>query len=155
MKVSVGSMAPDFTLPDANRTPIQLSGFQGAKAALVVFFPFAFSGVCTGEMAAVQNDLATFQNDRVQILAISTDPAPTLKAWAAAQAYDFPLLSDFWPHGAVAQTYGCFHEQGGMALRGTFLVGVDGVVNFAEVHEPGVARDQESWKRAIAALPIG
>jgi peroxiredoxin (alkyl hydroperoxide reductase subunit C) len=75
-----------------------------------------------------------------------------LKAWAAAEGYRFPLLSDFWPHGAVAQAYGVFHEARGMALRGTFLVDEGGIVRFAEVNQPGEPRDQTVWKKAIAAL---
>jgi len=155
MSVDVGSVAPDFTLPDSNRTPVTLSDFRGHKAVLVVFYPFAFSGTCTVELSAVRDDLSAFQNDHVQVLAISTDPAPTLKAWAAAQGYKFPLLSDFWPHGAVAARYGVLHDKGGMALRGTFLVGIDGVVTFAEVNGPGEARDQNAWMRAVDALPVG
>ncbi|QNK80177.1 peroxiredoxin [Nakamurella sp. PAMC28650] len=155
MSVEVGSLAPDFTLPDSDRAPFKLSEHRGRKAVLVVFYPFAFSGTCTAELCSLRDDLASFQNERVQVVAVSTDPAPSLKAWAAAQGYDFPLLSDFWPHGEVAKTYGVFHDQGGMAVRGTFLVGLDGVVTFAEVNGPGEARDQASWKRAVAALPAG
>ncbi len=155
MSVELGSIAPDFTLPDSNRTPVKLSGFRGKKAVLVVFYPFAFSGTCTAELCAVRDDLGSFQNEKVQILAISTDPAPALKAWADAQGYQFPLLSDFWPHGEVAKSYGAFHEAGGMALRGTFLVDLDGVVTFAELNGPGEARDQDSWKLAVGALPVG
>jgi len=155
MAVVVGSIAPDFTLPDADRSPVTLSDFRGKKAVLVVFYPFAFSGVCTTELCAVRDDLSSFQNDRVQVLAVSTDPAPALKAWAHAQGYQFPLLSDFWPHGVVASAYGVLHEHAGMALRGTFLVDLNGVVTFAEVNEPGVARDQSSWKHAVAALAAG
>ena len=77
---------------------------------------------------------------------------PSLHAWAEQQGYQFPLLSDFWPHGAVARSYGVFHEQAGMAVRGTFLVDRDGVVRFAEVNGPGEARDQEGWHRAVDAL---
>ena len=155
MPVQVGSLAPEFTLPDADRAPVSLLEFRGKKAVLVVFYPFAFSGICTSELTALREDLDTFQNDRVQVLAISTDPAPALKAWAAAQHFEFPLLSDFWPHGEVAKAYGVLHEQGGMAVRGTFLVGTDGIVSFAEVNGPGEARDQSSWKRAVEALPVG
>ncbi|MET3803404.1 peroxiredoxin (alkyl hydroperoxide reductase subunit C) [Nakamurella sp. UYEF19] len=151
MSVEIGSVAPDFTLPDANRAPVSLSSFRGKKAVLVVFYPFAFSGTCTTELCAVRDDLASFQNEHVQVLAVSTDPAPALQAWAAAQGYEFPLLSDFWPHGVVSQAYGSFHE-GGFALRGTFLIDTEGVVRFAEVNGPGEARDQGSWKRAVAAL---
>lgn len=155
MTIDVGSIAPDFTLPDANRSPVTLSDFRGRKAVLVVFYPFAFSGTCTVELCAVRDDLASFQNERVQVLALSTDPVPTLKAWSEVQGYEFPLLSDFWPHGAVASAYGVLHEQGGMAVRGTFLVGLDGAVTFAEVNGPGEARDQDSWRRAVGALPVG
>ena len=155
MSVEVGSTAPDFTLPDANRAPVSLLEFRGKKAVLLVFYPFAYSGICTTELCAVRDDLEVFQNDRVQLLAVSTDPAPTLQAWAQSQGYEFPLLSDFWPHGEVSKAYGVFHEGGGMATRGTFLIGIDGVVSFAEVNGPGEARDQSSWKRAVDALPVG
>ena len=155
MAVEVGSIAPEFTLPDSDRAPVSLSEFRGKKAVLVVFYPFAFSGICTAELTELRDDLDTFQNDQLQVLAISTDPAPALKAWAQAQQFTFPLLSDFWPHGEVSKAFGVFNEQGGMAVRGTFLVGVDGVVSFAEINGPGEARDQTSWKRAVDALPVG
>ncbi|MTD13601.1 redoxin domain-containing protein [Nakamurella sp. YIM 132087] len=152
MTIAVGDTAPDFTLSDAYRNAVTLSSFRGEKAVLVVFYPFAFSGVCTTELCAVRDDLSSFENDSVQILAISTDPIPTLKAWAEVQEYTFPLLSDFWPHGAVSQAYGVFFEKAGMPLRGTFLVDTTGVVRFAEVNQPGEARDQSAWKRALAEL---
>jgi peroxiredoxin len=155
VSVAVGSTAPEFTLPDADRAPVSLLEFRGKKAVLLVFYPFAFSGTCTGELTALRDDVDTFQNDRVQVLAISTDPAPALKAWADQQQFTFPLLSDFWPHGEVAGAYGVLHEQGGMPSRGTFLIGLDGVVTFAEVNGPGEARDQSAWKRAVDALPVG
>ncbi|GMA84751.1 hypothetical protein GCM10025868_00010 [Angustibacter aerolatus] len=69
---------------------------------LLVFFPFAFSGICTTEACAFRDDLSTYQNDDVQVLAISCDPVTALRAWSEAQGYEFPLLSDFWPHGAVS-----------------------------------------------------
>jgi peroxiredoxin len=76
----------------------------------------------------------------------------SLKAWAEQQGYQFPLLSDFWPHGAVATTYGVFNEAAGLANRGTFLIDKDGVVRFAEINQPGEARDQSAWKKAVAEL---
>ena len=148
----VGAQAPDFTLQDQNKQPVSLSSFRGDKAVLVVFYPFAFSGVCTGELDEISTDLATFQNDDVQVLPISVDHPFTLKAWAQARGYGFPLLSDFWPHGAVAQDYGVFNSDAGFALRGTFLVRPDGVVSFAEVNGPGEARDQGGWRKALGAL---
>lgn len=153
MTIAVGDTAPAFILPDSDQQSVSLADFAGRKAALVVFYPFAFSGLCTGELTAVRNDLAIFQNEQVQVLAVSTDPTYTLKAWSRAERLEFPLLSDFWPHGAVAQSYGVFNDRAGMAVRGTFLVGTDGLVTLAEVNGPGEPRDQSAWKRAIAALP--
>jgi peroxiredoxin len=149
---TVGTVAPDFTLKNQDREDVALSALRGERAALVVFYPFAFSAVCTGELAAVRDDLAAFQNERVQVLAVSCDHPFALKAWADAQGFGFPLLSDFWPHGAVARRYGVFNSAAGFALRGTFLVDRTGVVRFAEVNQPGQARDQDGWRRAVAAL---
>jgi mycoredoxin-dependent peroxiredoxin len=148
----VGAPAPDFTLKDQDRQDVALSALRGERAALVVFYPFAFSAVCTGELTAVRDDLATFQNERVQVLAVSCDHPFALRAWADAQGFGFPLLSDFWPHGGVAQRYGVFNAAAGFALRGTFLVDRAGVVRFREVNQPGEARDQDGWRRAVAAL---
>lgn len=148
----VGTPAPDFTLKDQNNQDVALSSFRGERSVLVVFYPFAFSGICTGELCTVRDDLASFQNDDVQILAVSVDHPFTLKAWSTDQGYEFPLLSDFWPHGAVAQRYGVFNDSRGFALRGTFLVDKTGVVRFAEVNGPGEARDQSGWKKAVADL---
>lgn len=148
----VGTQAPDFTLKDQNNQEVTLSSFRGERSVLVVFYPFAFSGICTGELCTVRDDLASFQNDDVQIVAVSVDHPFTLKAWSDAQGYEFPLLADFWPHGAVAQAYGVFNVDRGFAVRGTFLVDKSGTVQFAEVNGPGEARDQNGWKKAVAAL---
>lgn len=152
MPVEVGSQAPDFTLPNQDRENVSLADYRGKQAVLVTFYPFAFSGVCTGEFCSVRDDLSAFQNDDVQILAISCDPAPALNAWAAQENYTFPLLSDFWPHGAVAESYGVFHSDLGFSFRGTFLVDKEGIVRFAEENGPGDARDQQAWKDAIKQL---
>ncbi|MGD9987641.1 peroxiredoxin [Pseudonocardia sp.] len=152
MALAVGSQAPDFTLKSGGGEEVTLSSFRGDKAVLVVFYPFAFSGVCTGELCSVRDDLSAFQNDDVQVVAVSVDHPFALAAWAKEQNYSFPLLADFWPHGKVAQDYGVFNADAGFALRGTFLVDKGGVVQFAEVNGPGDARDQDGWRKAIAAL---
>ncbi len=154
MAPEVGTEAPDFTVRDQNNQPVTLSSFRGERAVLLVFYPFAFSGLCTSELSAARDDLADFQNDEVQILGISTDHPYALKAWSESQGFDFPLLSDFWPHGEVARAYGVFFEKRGMAVRGTFLVDKAGIVRFAEVNAPGEARDQSSWRKAVAALAV-
>ena len=152
MAPEVGTKAPDFTLKDQNNQEVALSSFRGDRNVLLVFYPFAFSGICTSELGSVRDDLASFQNGDVQILAVSVDHPFTLKAWSDAQGYQFPLLADFWPHGSVAQAYGVFNDRAGFALRGTFLVDKAGTVQFAEVNGPGEARDQDGWRKAVAAL---
>ncbi|MEV6717243.1 peroxiredoxin [Lentzea sp. NPDC051208] len=152
MAVEVGSEAPDFTLNDYNKQRVTLSSFRGSQAVLLVFYPFAFSGTCRGELCQLRDELATYEDENVQVLGVSVDSPFALKAWANQEGFQFPLLSDFWPHGAVAQSYGVFNEAVGMALRGTFLIDVSGVVRFAEVNAAGQARDQDSWKKAVASL---
>ncbi|GAA3876620.1 peroxiredoxin [Saccharothrix violaceirubra] len=152
MAVEVGSEAPDFTLNDYNKQAVTLSSFRGERNVLLVFYPFAFSGICTGELCQVRDELATYENENVQVLGVSVDTPFSLKAWAEQQGYQFPLLSDFWPHGDVATKYGVFNEAAGLATRGTFLIDTAGVVRYAEVNAPGEARDQEAWKKAVAAL---
>ena len=110
MGPQVGTEAPDFTLRDQNNEEVTLSSYRGKRSVLVVFYPFAFSPVCTNELCAVRDDLGSFHNDEVEIVAISVDHPHALKAWSQAQGYEFPLLSDFWPHGATAQAYGVFQD---------------------------------------------
>lgn len=152
MTLDVGAEAPDFRLKDQNGQPVALSGFRGAKNVLLVFFPLAFTGICQGELDYLRDHLPTFDNDDTAVLALSVGPPPTHKIWATQSGYLFPVLSDFWPHGAVAQSYGVFNPDAGIANRGTFLVDRDGVVRFAECKEPGEARDQSVWVDALAAL---
>lgn len=150
--IEVGDEAPDFTLRDQNNEEVTLSSFRGSRAVLVIFYPLAFTGICTGELCAVRDDLATYQNDGVQVVSISVDSAYSHKVFGEREGYEFPLLSDFWPHGAVARSYGVFNEVTGFANRGTFLVDKDGVVRFAEMNAPGEGRDAQDWRDAIAKL---
>jgi len=152
MALEVGTQAPDFTLKDANREDVTLSSYRGEKNVLLVFYPFAFSGICTGELCQVRDELAEYQNDEVQVIGVSVDTPFSLKAWAEKEGYTFPLLSDFWPHGATAEAYDVFNDKAGMALRGTYLIDKQGVIRFAEANQPGEARDQDQWKRALKTL---
>jgi peroxiredoxin len=154
MAISIGDHAPDFTLNDQTRTPVTLSDFRGQKHVLVVFYPLAFSGVCTGELCTLRDSIDGFRSEEVETLAISVDSTAATAAWAAKEGFAFPLLSDFWPHGEVAQQYGVFDADRGLALRGTFLVDKDGVVRFAEVNAIPEARDQQRWRQALAELGV-
>lgn len=150
--LAVGAVAPDFTLHDQNRQPVTLSDFRDAKDVLLVFFPLAFTGICQGELDDVRDHLPDYENDHRAVLAISVGPAPTHKVWATQSGFLFPVLSDFWPHGAVSQAYGVFNDEAGVANRGTFVVDRSGIVRFAEMKQPGEARDQRLWVDALAAL---
>lgn len=149
MPLEVGAPAPDFTLKDQNNQEWTLSSFRGDRNVLLVFYPLAFSGICAGELDQLRKNMVEFGD--VQVLAISVDSVFTLRAWSDQRGYDFPLLSDFWPHGMVAVDYGVFHDKAGFANRGTFLVDTDGIICFAEMNGPGEARDQTLWKQALAA----
>ena len=150
--IEVGDEAPDFTLRDQNNEEVTLSSFRGSQAVLVIFYPLAFTGICTGELCAVRDDLPAYQNDEVQVVSISVDSAYSQKVFSEREGFEFPLLSDFWPHGAVAQSYGVFNEVTGFANRGTFLVDKDGIVRFAEMNKAGEGRDAQDWRDAIAKL---
>jgi peroxiredoxin len=151
MSLSVGDSAPDFSIPDQDKQMVSLAELRGTPT-LLVFYPFAFSGICTGELCQLRDELSTYSDAGVRVVAISTDPVFSLKAFREKEGFEFSLLSDFWPHGEVAKAYGVFNEKAGMALRGTFLIDAEGKVAFAEVNQPGDARAQSGWKDAVSQL---
>ena len=118
----IGPDAPDFTLKDQNNEEVTLSSFRGRQGVLLVFYPFAFTGTCTGELRAIADEPEIFSSDRVVTLTVSCDTTYSHKIFSEREEFDFPLLADFWPHGAVAQAYGVFRSDGGFANRGTFLI---------------------------------
>lgn len=150
--LSVGEVAPHFRLTDQNGSGFSSADILARKNLLVVFFPFAFSGICTGELSQIRDDLGAFVADDIDVVAISCDSLFALRAWADAQAYFFPILSDFWPHGEVARAFGIFDEQGGFARRGTFLLDTTGTVRWALVRELGQTRDLTAFRATLAAL---
>lgn len=150
--VDVGDQAPDFELLDQDRQPVRLSQFRGGKNVLLVFYPLSFTGVCEGELCTLRDRILDFSGDHVQTLAISVDSGPTHKRWADEQGYQFPLLADFWPHGEIASRYGVFHQQAGLALRGTFIIDKQGVVVYKVVNAIPDARDADEYKAVLAGL---
>jgi len=150
---AVGSVAPDFELTNQHGQKVSLASFRDKKNVVVLFYPFAFSGICTGELCALRDDLAPFQNDQVELLAISCDPMYSLKAFADAEKYEFSLLADFWPHGEVAKKYGVFQDERGFSTRGTFVIDKNGVIRWSVVNGPGEARNLSDYKAALAELP--
>ncbi|MFC7535663.1 peroxiredoxin [Actinoplanes sp. GCM10030250] len=152
MPISVGVPAPDFTLKDQNNQEVRLTDFRARKAVLLVFYPLAFSRRCHGELTEIQENLPAYANDDVQVLTVSVDSIYSHKVWAQQEGFDFPLLADFWPHGAVAQAYDVFNHDTGIANRGTFLIDSFGITRYAEMNGPGEARNQAAWRAALAAL---
>ena len=149
--LTVGAVAPDFSLTDQIGSVVRLSEAWAERPVLLVFFPFAFSGICTGELSEIREDLGAFDNDEVQVFAVSCDPTFSLRAWADKEAYFFPLLSDFWPHGEAARGYGVFHDRG-FAIRGTFLIDRGGIVRWSLVNGPGDRRDFSGCRDAVKDL---
>jgi len=152
MAVEVGDLAPDFELTDQHGTPVRLSSFRGAKNVVLIFYPLAFSGVCTGELCAIRDEFPDVTRDNVELLTVSVDSTFTHRAWSDAEHFEFGLLSDFWPHGAVASLYGVFDSDRGIAIRGTFIIDKDGVVRWEVVNPIPQARDLAEYSKALGTL---
>ncbi|WP_370619014.1 peroxiredoxin [Mumia sp. Pv 4-285] len=151
MTIEIGTEAPDFTLKNQHGEDVTLSGLRGKKT-LLVFYPFAFSGVCTGELCEIRDNLAAFNELGAEVLAISCDPMFALRAFAEKDGLTFSLLADFWPHGAVASAYGVFDEARGCALRGSFLIDEEGVVRWKVENGLPDARELKSYLGALEEI---
>ena len=152
MSIAPGTPAPDFELVDQTRTMRTLADFKGKKT-LVVFIPFAFSGTCEGELCYIRDHRAALNDLDANVVAISCDHYFANKAWAEANGFEFPVLSDYWPHGGIAQAYGAFNEKTGSANRFTFVLDEDGVVrNVINTESLGVAREFDEYTTALAAI---
>ena len=152
MAVDVGQQAPDFELKDQHGTPVKLSDFRGKKNVVLVFYPLAFSGVCTSEMCAMRDDFPEVSRDDVELVAVSVDSGFVLRTWAERDHFNFAMLSDFWPHGAVAKSYGVFDDEKGVATRGTFIIDKSGVIRWKVVNPIPQARDIAEYQKALAEL---
>ena len=150
----VGDVAPDFTAPNVHGAPVSLSGLRG-RAVLMVFVPFAFTPVCTDEAAALQRARPAWQDRGVELLMISCDAMPTLRRWAEEQDVAFEVLSDFWPHGQVARTYGAFSAADGAADRVSVLIDAAGVLRWQTRSPRGTARPFADYEAAIDAVLDG
>jgi mycoredoxin-dependent peroxiredoxin len=152
MTVEVGQHAPDFELNDQHGHPVRLSSFRGTKNVVLVFYPLAFSGVCSGELCAMRDEFPEVTRDDVELLTVSVDSVFTHRAWADKENFGFGLLSDFWPHGNVAKLYGVFDEGKGVATRGTFIIDKSGVVRWKVANPIPQARDIADYQKALAGL---
>jgi mycoredoxin-dependent peroxiredoxin len=151
--LAVGAPAPDFTLADQHGESVTLSesGALG-RNVLLVFYPFAFTGTCTGELAAMRDRLGELRNESTDLIGVSCDPMFSLRVFAEQQQLEFPLLSDFWPHGAASSAFGVFEASRGCAIRGTFLIDPAGVVAWRVINGIPYARSVDDYVAAIAEL---
>ncbi|MER5221911.1 MULTISPECIES: peroxiredoxin [Streptomyces] len=152
MAIEVGTKAPEFELKDNHGATVTLSRFRGAKNVVLLFYPFAFTGVCTGELCALRDNLPKFSERDTQLLAVSNDSIHTLRVFGEQEELEYPLLSDFWPHGEVSRAYGVFDEDKGCAVRGTFIIDKEGVVRWTVVNGLPDARDLNEYVKALDTL---
>jgi len=152
--IAIGAPAPDFELPSQFGEPVRLSSFRGDRAVALVFFPLAFSRTCAGELRELQENRALFQDAGVEVLGVSVDSKHSLRAWADAEGYEMPLLSDFWPHGGVARSYGAFRPDTGVASRTTVLLCEEGIVRSVFSASPVEPRPFAAYREALAALRL-
>ena len=153
MTAQIGDDAPDFTLKSTAGDPVTLSSFEGQKPVVLVFYPFTFTGVCEGELCAIRDDFSPFDAAGAQVLAISCDTAPSQKVWAEQQGWTFPVLSDFWPHGEVAKSYGAFNDALGCANRVTIVIDANGkIADRFDTPDLKTARTKERYEEAMSKL---
>ncbi|MGA5415915.1 peroxiredoxin [Streptomyces pseudogriseolus] len=152
MTIPVGAQAPDFELKDNHGAPVRLSGFRGHRNVVLLFYPFAFTGVCTGELSEIRDRLEQFAERDAEVLAVSNDSIHTLRVFGEQEDLPFPLLSDFWPHGNVSRAYGVFDEDKGCAVRGTFVIDRQGVVRATVTSAMADARDAGEYLAALDTL---
>ena len=151
MSLALGQQAPSFTARNQHGEQITVSGLYGAPA-VIIFYPWAFSSICRGELAALRDDHESFVTLGSRVLAVSCDAMYTLRAYADAEGIPFDLLSDHWPHGAIAQAYGVFDELAGCARRGTFVMDSVGVIRWQQVNQINEQRDLTAVLAATANL---
>ena len=152
MTLDVGSVAPDFTLKSQHGEDITLSSYRGDKNVVLVFIPFAFSGICTDELGEIRDNLEVFEAENAQVLAISCDHFFANRAFSDRDGLTFPILSDFWPHGDVSRAYGTFNEAAGAPDRGTYVIDLEGVVRWKVQKGIGDRRDLAGYRAALAEL---
>lgn len=148
----IGSAAPDFALYDQDRNEVTLDSLKGRKS-LIVFIPFPFTGNCEDELCTIRDRHAELNDIDANVVAITTNPLFSNKAWADQNDLDFPVLSDFWPHGAVTDAYGTFDPKVGAANRSTYVLDENGIVKAVVATESRAdVRDFDEYVSALEAI---
>ena len=152
MTLEIGRPAPEFTLKNQFGEPVALANYRGSKNVLLMFYPFAFTGTCTGELCTIRDRYTDFVNDDTAVLSVSCDSHHSIRVFAEQEGLTHQMLSDFWPHGAVARAYGVFVEERGFATRGSFVIDKQGILQWSVVNAIGEARNADDYVEALAAL---
>ena len=147
-----GDSAPDFTLPDQNRQPVTLSAHAGSRR-LLVFIPLPFTRTCESELCTIRDNFESLASRDAEVMVITCDTTASNKKWAEEQDIEFPILSDFWPHGEVSKAFGCFNEKIGVPDRATFTIDENGIIRDVVTSESfGAARDFAAYTTALDRL---
>lgn len=133
--IEVGDKAPDFTLPSVSGDKVSLSDYRGKKNVVISFVPAAWTPVCSKQWPGYNIAEDVFKEHDAVLLGITVDNVPTLFAWTQ-QMGDlwFPVLSDFWPHGAAAAKYGVLRPEG-VSERALFVIDKQGIIRYIDVHD--------------------
>jgi mycoredoxin-dependent peroxiredoxin len=151
VSLGLGQPAPGFTARNQHGELLTATGLRGAPA-VIIFYPWAFSSICRDELAAVRDDHERFLALGARVLAVSCDAMYTLRAYADAERIAFDLLSDHWPHGAIAQAFGVFDDQPGCARRGTFVLDPAGMIRWQQINQINEPREIAAVLAATANL---
>jgi mycoredoxin-dependent peroxiredoxin len=152
MALSVGSAAPEFTLKDQNQKDVKLSDFQGKKNVVMVFYPLDWSPVCTNEHACFVNDLKRFEQLDAQVLGLSVDSVWSHKAFADKMGIHYPLLADFNPRGAVADKFGVYLADKGIAGRAIAVIDRAGKLAWWKNYDIPTVPDIQEVSEALSKL---
>lgn len=148
----VGHPCPAFAVTDTHGDTLREADLVG-HPALIVFYPFAFTGICQAELAELDTRVEEF--DDVAILAISCDPVASARAWQEQQGFAFEVASDFWPHGDASRAFGVFDERTGHARRGSFIIDAEGRVQWSVINPAGTGRPVQAYLDALTPLRVG
>lgn len=152
MAAEIGAPAPAFNLVNIDREMVSTEDLKGSKA-VVMFIPFPFTGICDGEACAMRDNLAVVDDLDAKVVVITTHARPTNAEWAKQNGFEFPVLSDFWPHGDVARAYGVLNEDVGVPTRATFFLDEDGIVRDVVATESGaIGREIDAQLDALRNL---
>lgn len=149
MPLEIGTSAPDFTLLNQNREPVSLDDLKGSRS-VIVFIPFAFTSTCESELCQIRDEYALFDDSDTRVVAITCNTLHSNRVWSEQQRLPFDILSDFWPHGAVARKYETFNEGYGYAERTTYFLDEEGTITGLTRSDLGVARDFDDYRAALA-----